>query len=554
MGIPYFFSYIIKNYKNIITTFVKTPKQTYDNFFLDSNSIIYDIVHNLKEYNGTNINQFIINKVIEKIENYIDLVNPKNIIYIAFDGTPPLSKLEQQRTRRYKSWYSNKVKQQIQSNFSHNKSSHNNNISFQNLFDTIHITSGTVFMNELSLTIREHFKNNNNKVIFSGSDESGEGESKIFEYIRKNPETHLNKNNIIFGLDSDIIILSLNHIHLQKSKEPIYIDLLREVSHFKGVIDGNNIKQNELCLLNINRLSKGIVEELTLHNDFKIEEEDDIIKDYIFLSFFLGNDFIQGHISLNIRTGGFDKVLNAYIATCASSKKYLINNNKIIWKNVYLLISFLEKMEHGFILDEYKLRNKKEKKNYDISREEKMYEKFDEIPNYERYIEKYINPFQDGWQYRYYKSLFDIDINNERRKQMCINFLESLEWTFKYYTNECPDYYWKYNYHYSPLLEDIVKFIPIFDTQFIGENNNKYNTISPLTQLLYVLPVENIKMLYPTIYELLIKKYPEIYEENIYENIEFNWAFKRYFWESIPKIPNIDIYKLEEFVSNDVIL
>ena len=50
-----------------------------------------------------------------------------------------------------------------------------------------------------------------------------------------------------------------------------------------------------------------------------------------------------------------------------------------------------------------------------------------------RVLEKYINPSEKGWESRYYKMLFDIDICNHWRKKICMNYLEGLEWTFKYY-------------------------------------------------------------------------------------------------------------------------
>jgi 5'-3' exonuclease len=49
MGIPYYFSYIIKNYGNIIKKIHKNL--SVDGFFLDSNSIIYDAIFNT-EYGG----------------------------------------------------------------------------------------------------------------------------------------------------------------------------------------------------------------------------------------------------------------------------------------------------------------------------------------------------------------------------------------------------------------------------------------------------------------------------------------------------------------------
>jgi hypothetical protein len=69
-------------------------------------------------------------------------------------------------------------------------------------------------------------------------------------------------------------------------------------------------------------------------------------------------------------------------------------------------------------------------------------------PELSRELERYINPESPGWQQRYYKTLFDMEIDDERRKQICLNYLEGLEWTFKYYTSGCPDWRWSYKYNY----------------------------------------------------------------------------------------------------------
>ena len=57
--------------------------------------------------------QMICKKVISKIEEYISVIQPNNNIMIAFDGVAPVAKLEQHRTRRYKSWYQNEVSKAI---------------------------------------------------------------------------------------------------------------------------------------------------------------------------------------------------------------------------------------------------------------------------------------------------------------------------------------------------------------------------------------------------------------------------------------------------------
>ena len=54
------------------------------------------------------------------------------------------------------------------------------------------------------------------RIIFSGSDQRGEGEHKLFGYIRNNKYQHENQCTVIYGLDADLIMLSLNHLRLCK--------------------------------------------------------------------------------------------------------------------------------------------------------------------------------------------------------------------------------------------------------------------------------------------------------------------------------------------------
>ena len=75
----------------------------------------------------------------------------------------------------------------------------------------------------------------------------------------------------------------------------------------------------------------------------------------------LGNDFLPHFPALNIRTNGMDVVLETYRNVIGNKCKNLVNNNKIIWKNVRLLIQELGKNEQDNIIQEYKIRNKMKK-------------------------------------------------------------------------------------------------------------------------------------------------------------------------------------------------
>ena len=106
MGIPSYFSYIIKNYPKIVSNLkihIKN-KTLFDNLYMDCNSIIYDSIQQIIEYeNIADFEKKLINNVILSIEIYIHKINPINTIFIAFDGVAPFAKMNQQKTRRYKS-------------------------------------------------------------------------------------------------------------------------------------------------------------------------------------------------------------------------------------------------------------------------------------------------------------------------------------------------------------------------------------------------------------------------------------------------------------------
>ena len=114
MGIPSYFSYIIKNYSNIIKNlqYFQNNSVNFDSLYMDCNSIIYDSVHMLERSINSgelelpkDFESLIISTVIEKIKNYVDFIKPSETLFIAFDGVAPFAKMEQQRTRRYKSWF-----------------------------------------------------------------------------------------------------------------------------------------------------------------------------------------------------------------------------------------------------------------------------------------------------------------------------------------------------------------------------------------------------------------------------------------------------------------
>lgn len=562
MGIPVYFSHIVKNHANIIKKY--TNELRVDNLYLDSNSIIYDCYHKLNVDTITeSVYSSIINSVILKIEEYIAIIQPQKKVIVAFDGVAPIAKLEQQRNRRYKSWYQNEISKQINGTKSGKGK--------EDPFNSASITPGTQFMTQLNETVAKYFhdksstKYNNIEIAVSGSNMVGEGEHKLFDYIRKHPIKHFvnNEPTVIYGLDADLIMLCLNHLTVCP-----HIYLFRETPHFIQSIDAS-LEPNSNYYLDIPELADEIVKYLNNgHALAQEEQKQGKIRDYVFLCFFLGNDFLPHFPAINIRTGGVEKLLEAYQATIGSNEFLIGPEGSICWENVRKFVGFFQNLEEEFIVKEHRLRNSKERHALRENTAEERFKKFELTPTHDRELEKYINPVKPGWQLRYYASLFQghgsshnqghqqgqqqqghqqtVFVKNEEFvKNICINYIEGLEWTMKYYTSSCPDWRWKYKYNYPPLLQDLIKYIPSKHTIFVP--TKPQNPVSELVQLCYVLPRTSLNLLPPKISTELLKKHSHWYNANC----NYIWAYCKFFWESHVDMEAIDIEELERLVQEE---
>ena len=527
MGIPSYFSYIISNYPNIIKNWKQINSDFVVNYlFMDCNSIIYDEyrkMENEDNINYDNIENILINNVASKIGDYIKYVSPTDLVYIAFDGVAPFAKMEQQRNRRYKNGIISKMNDIIRKTTTVSK------------WSTSNITPGTQFMFNLSNKIKKIFTNTEQhyktkKIIVSGSIEEGEGEHKMFQYIRNNKKS-INGNAFVYGLDSDLIMLSLFHKTIFSN-----LFIFRETPEF-GKIANNNYEKSDYLFMNISILGNAILQEMNcdVYDSHRLY-------DYIFMCFLLGNDFLPHFPSLNIRTCGIDVIMDIYRKVIGKySNRTLISLNMTIqWRNVSIFINELAKRESERFNNEHTQRDKISKRNWGIADESSRDFTVQSVPIIYKYKENYIDPRSFGWESRYYKSLFSKG-ETYNIKPICINYLEGLEWVFKYYTDDCPDWKWSYKYHYPPLLKDLCKFIPNKFFSFIKPNKNK--PFSPSLQLAYVLPKSNHHLLPSN-----INNYIDQHEKEYYPTeFEFEWAYCKYFWESHAILPEVPLHILEKW-------
>lgn len=526
MGIPSYFSYLSKHH-NIINK-ISSPIYI-DNVYFDCNSLIYCALSELNANADTEFDD-IFDKVIQQIIQYVGLVVPTSILFIAFDGVAPFAKMKQQRERRYRSHII-----QYHDDFI-NRQFKKNGTCKDIPFNKASITPGTNFMTELDNyfsmnlhdALRNHFEKTNSTVptiVYSGPSEQGEGEHKLFSYIRDKIDHHASTSTIIYGMDADLIILALQHVKYCNS-----ISLFREDY------------ENNIIQLEIDKLKTDILQNISPKHEIN---ENQRISDYVLLSFLLGNDFLPHSPVINIRTNGIKYLINAYKTLVAENPSfYLTYDTKILNKNVKKLFTYLSVREHVYLSEEHKIRDKMIHRTIPKDDFQRSKDLLLRIPQISRKRELQINPEnQYNWRKRYYETLFRTQYSKEFKKDVCISYLKGLQWCFSYYTQRCIDSMWVYPYHYPPLFTDLMEYIPSINCDYFPQPIQTF--LSPLEQLCYVLPPSSYDLL-PAHVKNKLNNYMKSYGMG---QIVLQWEYCAYIWESHPILPVLSIETIKQISS-----
>ena len=259
MGVPAMFRWLSQKYPKIVSTVQEElPKKVgdavipvdrtgpnpngeeFDNLYLDMNGIVHPCSHpEDKPAPKTEADMML--AIFEYTDRVLGMVRPRKLLYMAVDGVAPRAKMNQQRSRRFRSAKEAKEKDEERAEFqkilNSQKASRGEDITsleqvVEKTWDSNAITPGTPFMHLLAeslqywcaykFTTDPSWKDM--KVIISDASVPGEGEHKIMNFIRSQramPTHDPNTSHVIYGLDADLIMLSL------ATHEP-YFRVLRE--------------------------------------------------------------------------------------------------------------------------------------------------------------------------------------------------------------------------------------------------------------------------------------------------------------------------------------
>ena len=93
-------------------------------------------------------------------------------------------------------------------------------------------------------------------------------------------------------------------------------------------------------------------------------------------------------------------MLDVYKNTLSYQDETIIDDNKIVWKNLRKIIQKLGEEEENYIVNENKKREKKDNRFIPNRTCEEKMNKLDLIPSLYREDEIYINTPEKGWKFR----------------------------------------------------------------------------------------------------------------------------------------------------------
>ena len=203
-------------------------------------------------------------------------------------------------------------------------------------------------------------------VVFSDAFVPGEGEHKLLDFIRSQraqPGFNPNTSHCIYGADADLIMLGLatHEPHFYILRECVQTPNQRKcfkcgrMGHMQNEC-GTGYAQDNMRMARVAEfqfVKIAVVREYLylefkdLQLPFKFDFER-LVDDFVFLCFFVGNDFLPHLPSLQIREGALDAIMAMYKNSLPSLDGYLTNEGKINFSNCDVLFRDIAKYEEDF--------------------------------------------------------------------------------------------------------------------------------------------------------------------------------------------------------------
>lgn len=647
MGVPAFFRWLSRKYPSVIVECVEerptdvdgqliyidsslpNPNGVeFDNLYLDMNGIIHPCTHPEDKPAPKDEDEMMV-AIFECIDRLFRIVRPRKLLYMAIDGVAPRAKMNQQRSRRFRASKETqekieevaRIRSELQTKGAYlpperPKEAH---------FDSNCITPGTPFMDRLSKCLHYYIHDRLNsdpgwkgiKVILSDANVPGEGEHKIMDYIRRQrvqPDHDPNTQHVLCGADADLIMLGLathepNFTIIReefKPNKPRPCDVCGQLGHEMKECTGTTPdaalvradpafgNQDNFIFVRLSVLREYLEKELQMPDLPFPYDFERALDDWVFMCFFVGNDFLPHLPSLEIREGAVDRLVNLYKKCVYRTKGWITDSGDVNLERVQVIMTELGHMEdeifkrrHQNELN-FKARDKAKKRqqrpnfgllertqfapqslsqaarpvenvrreaanirlagmNSVAAQEEQSDGRgrkrtaqeagLDNDDDDDKHDE--VRLWEDGFKERYYESKFEVARENlEFRYRVALQYVRGLCWVLRYYYQGCASWKWYFPYHYAPFASDFVNICGL-STKF-EEGTLPFR---PLEQLMGVFPAASSQhvpqpwaKLMSDPYSPIIDFYPTDFK------IDLNG--KKFAWQGVALLPFVDEERL----------
>ncbi|EER19448.1 5'-3' exoribonuclease, putative [Perkinsus marinus ATCC 50983] len=362
----------------------------FDNLYLDLNGIIHPCCHPEDGMTPENEDVMFLN-IMRYVDRLVRIVRPRKLLYVAIDGVAPRAKMNQQRARRFKAAQeaTEQMKEEEKLRRQMVKEGREPPSKKGVPWDSNVITPGTPFLDKVAHMLHWYISDRMTndplwqllgfRCILSDAGSPGEGEHKIMDFIRKqrmmegyNPNT----THMLYGADADLIMLGLatheisfyiiREVVLKPEERKCY--LCGKVGHLPSECTGDDqqpdlgdeseededmLEMKPFQIISLPVLREYLVEQFTtafcppnqkciLPFPFDVER---VIDDFVFMCFFVGNDFLPHLPSLNIRDGSIDQMICLYVEILPTLTDYLTCQGEVNLVQVEVFLDYLGRVE-----------------------------------------------------------------------------------------------------------------------------------------------------------------------------------------------------------------
>lgn len=380
-------------------------------------------------------------------------------ILVAADGIPPLSKMMQQRERRFVARYKSPPIP--------TRNDDSGGAGLDDPFERSDITPGTAFAARLDEAVRAHCQRLSmsgafGEIVYSGTDEPGEGEHKIMVALRKDAsdasgrDTTWDGKPVVYGLDADLLLLCMLHGSRAGSSWPL-------VAREQDAIDSAGSRDDRLRFVDLESVCPKVAGGADARS----------VRNHVVCSFLCGNDFLPPLSCLSVHDGWIEALRDMSADLDLAAEEEVTGAEVVAGgRGLRVVAADLETLLKRLALREDADFFRADQKYWSARpRVDDAAEAWNSYPLLHKdETLRSIMPGSPGWRRRFYRRVMRIR-HDEDVSRACDMFAAGVAWCTSYYSGGHgalgTEPSWFYPYHYGPSSADLFNHVSIASSSVV---------------------------------------------------------------------------------------